>query len=242
MELKEQEGLNDIQSEEEIVVEEEVPTDEGIDSVDGNEEPEDENQGDSFKSKYIAERTKRKELEKQLKKGKEGTTELSTYDSLISQGIDAGLAKTLSNAISKSGKESADLKFTVEMLRVSKNPEFADIEAYSDEVKEFVEKGLTIEQAYYAATGGVKTEKNTRTEIKRELETKLKNQRTKAQILDIDTTSTAVEKNNKGLKYTREELATAKEVGLSIEEYKALQNIETVEAYEEFNKKHVKKN
>ena len=80
----------------------------------------------------------------------------STYDALIEQGVDEPLAKTLSKAIDRPDKQIADLQFNSDLLRTSKKEGFADIENYADEIRAFVDKGLTIEQAYYATTGGLK--------------------------------------------------------------------------------------
>ena len=193
-------------------------------SEENQEEPEQENKSadknSSLQKALNAERAKRKQLEKQIK-ALQRSGGKSTFDKLKENGVDEELAKTLSEAIDKPNDEVADLKFTSDLLRLSKRPEFADIENYAEDVRDFVDKGLSIEQAYYAATGGKKRNENTRSEIKRELEAKMKNQKQKAEILDIDTNSNVSISEQGALKYSATELAMAKAAGMTIEEYKS---------------------
>ena len=223
---------------EEVVKQEDVATEE---NTEGSEEAEDFDKEALLKA-LNAERKQRKQLQKQLKENsKSETTKKSTYDTLIEQGVDKELAKTLSDAIDKPDDRVANLQFSNDLLRVAKKPGFEDIEEYAEEIRPFVDKGLTIEQAYYAATGELKKSSNTKSEIKRELEAKMKNQKIKSSILDIDTNSTATETKTKKVQYTGLELAAAKAAGMSIEEYKAFQKFSSVNDYENYKKSKSKK-
>ena len=195
---------------------------------------------ESLKKALNAERKQRKELQKQLKNASNVEKAKSTYDTLVEKGVDEELAKTLAAAIDKPDDRVAELQFSNDLIRVSKNPDFADIENYADEIKPLVNKGITIEQAYYAVTGGLKTEVNTRSEIKREVEAKLKNQKQKAEILDIDTRSEVADVKSNKLKYNATELAVAKAAGMTIEEYKATQNMNSIKDYERYKQSKLK--
>ena len=170
------------------VDEEQEEQEENEEVIEENNESEDEEDGfdkEALLKALNAERKERKKLQKQLKestKSKETTKEKSTYDTLVEKGVDEELAKTLSEAIDKPDDRVAELQFNNDLLRVSRKPGFEDIEDYSDEIRPFVDKGLTIEQAYYAATGGIKKSSNTKSEIKRELEAKMKNQKIKSSV------------------------------------------------------------
>lgn len=183
-----------------------------------------------------AERAERKRLQKEnkaLKSKKQGT---STYDTLIKEGVSESLAKTLAEAIDRPGESErvAELEFTTALVKTSKKEEFADIEEFAEDIRPLVDKGLTMEQAYYAVTGGLKKSHNTKSEITREVEAKLRNQKEKAKILDIDTNTSVVEPKERRLKYTTTELAAAKMAGISIEEYKAMQGISSTKEYERY--------
>lgn len=232
VELPEDEGL---EVEEDTLDEEtEETTEEETEEVD-----EEETEKERLKAALNAERKQRKALEKALKKSKTSKSN-STYDELIKQGIDKEIAKTLAKAINQPNERMADLQFQTDLTKASKKSEFADIEKYEDEVREFVDKGLTIEQAYYAATGGKKSA-NTKSDIKREVEAKFKNKQVKSTILDIDTNSTVTETKQTKLKYSKAELLTAKEVGMTIEEYKAMQNIDNIRDYDKYQNSKTKK-
>jgi len=195
---------------------------------------------ESLKRALNAERKQRKELQKQLKNASKAEKVKSTYDTLVEKGVDEELAKTLAEAIDKPDDRVSKLQFDNDLIRVSKNPEFADIEDYADEIKSLVDKGISIEQSYYAVTGGRKKEINTKSEIKRELEAKMRNQKQKAEILDIDTSSDVVDTKANKLKYSLTELAIAKAAGMTIEEYKAIQGLSSTRDYEKYKQSKAK--
>ena len=181
-----------------------------------------------------AERSKRKALEQQIKSKK---TETSTYDELIKAGIDEELAKTLANAVAKPSKDVAELRVENEILKLSKKSGFEGIEEYADDIKSFVDKGLTVEQAYYAVSGGKKTTKNTTAEIQRQLEAKMKNRKIKQEVLNVEHTGGSANIVEKKQKYSSLEAAAANAAGMSIEEYLAYKNIDNAKDYEAYKKK-----
>lgn len=187
-----------------------------------------------LKNALNAERKKSKEYKKQLSEMQK--TKKSTYDTLIEKGVEVELAKTLSEAIDKPDDRIADMQFENNILKVSRKEGFEDIEEYSEDIRPLVDKGLTVEQAYYAVTGGKKkpTNVNTKSEIRREVEAKLKNQKEKANILDIDTKGEEPIQTKNKLKYTSLELAAAKAAGMTIEEYKAVQKMSSTTDYEKY--------
>lgn len=186
-----------------------------------------------------------KELEAKIKELEEAnkTPEKTTLEELIESGVDESIAKSIATAIDKkqsnskqTEKELADIKFKLSLSEASKNPDFSDIIDYSDEIKELVDKGLTIEQSYYALTGGKKSI-NTNSEIERKLEKKIENKQARKEILgNINNSGTSVNSNAKQIKATAEEIAIAKAAGMSIEDYLAVKSMDNVKEYTEYSK------
>lgn len=188
-----------------------------------------------LKNALNAERKNAKALKKQLNELQNPKKSKSTYDTLVEKGVEKELAKTLSEAIDKPDDRIADLQFDKDVLRASRKEGFEDIEDYTEDIRPLVDKGLTVEQAYYAVTGGIKKkEVNTKSEIRRELEAKMKNNKEKADILDIDTKGQEATPVKNKLKYTSLELAAAKAAGMTIEEYKTIQNMSSTSDYEKY--------
>lgn len=201
-----------------------------------------------------AERKRRKEAEKKnkelearikaLEEAKQTPTK-TTVEELIESGIDEDIAKTIAKAIDKkqenskkTEKELAELKFKYSLSEVSKKNGFDDIEEYADEIKDLVDKGLTIEQSYYAITGGNLKSINTKSEIERKVEAKLENKQARKEILgninnSVGTTNNV---NSQKVKATAEEVAIAKVAGMSIEEYLAIKGMDNVKEYEQYSK------
>jgi hypothetical protein len=189
---------------------------------------------------------KNKELEARIKALEESnkTPEKTTLEELVESGIDEGIAKSIATAIDKkqegskqTEKELANLKFQLSLSETSKIPGFEDIADYADEIKTLVDKGLTIEQGYYALTGGRKTN-NSNSEIERKLEAKLENKQARKEILgniNKNVGATVVQNKSK-LQATAEEVAIAKAAGMSIEDYLAVKGIDNVKEYAEYSK------
>ena len=192
-----------------------------------------------------AERKRNKELEARIKALEEAnkTPEKTTLEELIESGIDEDIAKTIATAIDKkqegskqAEKDLAELKFKLSLSEASKRPELKDILDYEDEIKDLVDKGLTIEQSYYALTGGKTL--NSNSEIERKLEAKLENKQARKDILGNinNTVSKAVTSNKAKIHATVEEIAIAKAAGMSIEDYLAVKNMDNVKDYAEYSK------
>ena len=215
-------------------------------------EPEVDTEKELLKKGVNAERNKRKaaekknkELEARIKALEEAskTPSKTIVEELIENGVDESIAKTLAKAIekkqensSKTEKELADLKFKYSISEASKK--FSNIEDYEEDIKDFVEKGLSIEQAYYAVTGGNQTI-NTKSEIERKVEAKLENKQARKEILGNINSSVGTTNSNNGtpkVTASAEEVAIAKAAGMSIEEYLAVKGMDSVKDYQQFIK------
>lgn len=208
------------------------------DQEDETEEQEDEEADKSAKEKQLLsalneERKKRKALEKQLKSKK---TETNAYDELVKAGVDEDLAKTLANVVARPSKDVEELRVENQILKLSKQDGFEGIEEYTDEIKDFVDKGLTIEQAYYACSGGKKTSKNTDAEMQRKYEAKMRNKQAKKEILNIEPTGGSPKIVEKKQNYSPLEAAAANAAGMSIEEYLAYRDMDNANDYEKYSK------
>jgi len=189
------------------------------------------------KARKEAER-KNKELEARIKALEEANTtpEKSTLDELIESGIDETIAKTIATAIDKKktdnsdlAKELANVKFENELNKKSREVGFEDITEFSDEIKELVDKGLSLEQSYYAVTYNQPKSKNTKTEIERKVEAKLQNNHARKEILGNYNDNTGTNsKSNVKLNLTDEEKGIAAMAGMSIEEYVAFRDMKSI--------------
>ena len=205
------------------------------------------------------ERKKRKEAEKKNKELEariaaleqaNKSTEKSTLDELLEAGVDESIAKAIVTGIDKKQadnkkveKELADLKFQNALLEKSRDKNFENIMDQADEVKELVDKGLSIEQAYYALnyTKLKEEPQNTKTEIQRKVEAKMQNNQERKEILNNANSNAGGAVNNSNTpKASSAELAMARLAGMSIEDYLAAKNSDNVKAYTEYEKKKVK--
>lgn len=192
------------------------------------------------RNKRKAAERKSKELEARIKALEERTKEpvKSTEDELIESGVDESIAKSIAKAIdkkqdglTKTTKEVADLKFQLKLKEISKEPEFKDIEDYSEDIKDFVDKGLSIEESYYALTGTNRT-LNTKSEIERKLEKKLENKNARKEILgNKGKEGRAITSSKNKIKATAEEVQIAQLAGMSVEEYIATKNAYDISDY-----------
>lgn len=206
------------------------------------------------------ERKKRKEAEKKNKELEARITALeqnakskekSTLDELLEAGVEESIAKAIAAGIDKKQsdnkkveKELADLKFQNTLLEKSRDKNFENIMEQADEVKELVDKGLTIEQAYYALnyTRLKEEPQNTKTEIQRKVEAKMQNNQERKEILNNANSNAGGAVNNSNTpKASSAELAMARLAGMSIEDYLAAKNSDNLKAYSEYEKKKVKK-
>ena len=257
---EEQEGIvletGDLENEgiELPVVEEEVETE--TMNTETNTEPatEVDEEKESLKRALNAERKARKKAEKEnnafearLKALEEAnkTPEKTTYDDLIESGIEESIAKSIATAIDKKKpsndnsnleREVAELRFESSLAKKSKEEGFEDIAEYSDEIKELVDKGLTLEQSYYAVTYNKPKSNDTKSEIERKVEARMQNNKARQEILGNynSNAGTASESKTK-VKLSVEERAIAAMAGLSPEEYAAVRGIDNVKDYNKYN-------
>lgn len=167
--------------------------------------------------------------------------EKSTYETLIEGGIDEEVAKSVSKAIdsrktdtSKLEKEIADLKFDNSLKALSKEEGYEDIEDYADEIKDLVDKGLTIEQSYHAVAYDKPQTQNTKSEMQRKLEVKMQNNNARREILQNANNNSGAANNSKTIKLTGAEKAAAAAGGMTPEDYAALRDMEDINQYNSY--------
>lgn len=189
---------------------------------------------------------KNKEFEAKLKALEEANKEpkKSTYDTLIESGIDEDVAKSVAKAIdsnkpdnSKLEKKLADLEFKDSLNAKSKEEGFEDILDYADEIKDLVDKGLTIEQSYHAVSYD-KPSVNTKSEVERKLEAKMRNNNARKEILgNINSNSGVAQNTSSRVKLSATEKAVAAAAGMTAEEYAAMKNMDSVKDYNSYRSK-----
>ncbi len=167
--------------------------------------------------------------------------EKSTYETLIEGGIDEEVAKSVSKAIdskktdtSKLEKEIADLKFDNSLKALSKEEGYEDIEDYADEIKDLVDKGLTIEQSYHAVAYDKPQSQNTKSEMQRKLEAKMQNNNARREILQNANNNSGAANNSKKVSLTSQEKAAAVAAGMTPEDYAALRDMEDINQYNSY--------
>lgn len=193
-------------------------------------------------SRKKAEREK-KELEAKTLEKANKAKEKSTYETLIESGIDANVAKSISQVIdsrktdnSQLEKEIADLKFDKQITAKSKEAGFEDIEEYAEDIRDLVDKGLSIEQAYYASSYS-KPEMNTKSEITRNLEAKMRNNNARKEILGNINSNSGVANTSKKINITSLEKSIAAAAGMTAEEYVAVRDAGSMQDYTSYKSK-----
>lgn len=190
---------------------------------------------------------KNKEFEAKLKALEEANKEpeKSTYDTLIEGGIDEEVAKSVAKAIDSKQtntkgleKEIAELRFKDSLNAKSKEEGFEDILDYADEIKDLVDKGLTIEQSYHAVSYDKPT-LNTKSEVERKLEAKMRNNNARKEILgNINDNSSATHNTTSSrVKLTATERAVAAAAGMTAEDYAAMRDMDSVKDYNSYKSK-----
>ncbi len=249
----EQEGIVLPGVEEEVEEETETEQDTETQATDNSASEIDEEK-ESLKRALNAERKARKIAEKENKsfearlKALEEANKVpskTTEEELIENGIDESVAKTIAAAIDKKqttnsdlAKELADVKFQSSLNQKSKEEGFDDIIDYADEIKELVDKGLTIEQSYYAVTYDKSKTHNTKSEIERKVEAKMQNNQARKNILGNVNSNAGVSVNTKPkVQLSAEEKAIASMAGMTPEEYAAMRSIDNVKDYQKYTSK-----
>lgn len=196
------------------------------------------------------ERASRKKAEREIKELEAKTLEQankakekSTYETLIESGIDANVAKSISEVIdskktdnSQLEKEIADLKFDKQITAKSKEVGFEDIEEYAEDIRDLVDKGLSIEQAYYASSYS-KPEINTKSEIARNIEAKMQNNNARKEILGNINSNIGVANTSKKINITALEKSIAAAAGMTAEEYVAVRDAGSIQDYASYKSK-----
>ena len=207
---------------------------------------------ESLKRALNAERKARKKAEKEnnafearLKALEEAnkTPEKTTFDTLIESGIEEDIAKSIANAIDSKQSNNkelerklADTNFEIALTKKSRETGFEDIAEYSDEIKELVDKGLTLEQSYYAVTYDKPKTNDTKSEIERKYEAKMQNNQARKEILgNYNSNSGAATSSKTKVNISNEEKAIAVMSGLTPEEYAAIRDMDNVKDYNKYN-------
>lgn len=213
---------------------------------------------ESLKRGVNKERKLRKEAEKKNKElearilaleNASETPEKTTLDELVESGIDESIAKSIAKAIDKKQSNSknveqelANMKFKFELSEKSKDSNFSDIMDYEDDIKDLVDKGLNIEQAYYALNYDKEKSINTKSEIERKIEAKIQNNQARKEILgNINSNAGgAIDDSKSKPKATAIEIAAAKLAGIDINDYLAAKNADSIKQYNEYQKRKTK--
>ncbi len=255
---KDQEGilLETIDSEQDGIVlpnvEEKVETETTDTETNTETTTEIDEEKESLKRGLNAERKARKEAEKNYKnlearlkalEDAKSTPEKTTLDTLLESGIEENIAKSIATAIdskrvdnSNLTKELADVKFEAQLAKKSKEEGFEDIADYSDEIRELVDKGLSLEQSYYAVSYNKPKTNDTKSEIERKVEAKIQNNQARKEILgNYNSNSGVSTANSKKINATPEEKAMAAMAGLSVEEFVAYRDMDNAKDYKKYN-------
>lgn len=246
VDLGEQDGIYLPDVEEEIQAEEENNVENGDSSkTDVDEEKESLKRGVNKERKARKEAEKKaKQLEARIKALEEAdkTPQKTTVEELIEQGVDKDIAKSIAKAIDKKQDDSselkkqiADLKFENSLTAKSKEEGFDDILNYADEIKDLVDKGLTIEQSYYAVSYDSSRTKNTKSEIERKVEARLQNNQARKEILgNYNSQVGAAQNSSTKIHISAEEKAIAAMAGMTTEEYVAMRDMQNVKDYNKY--------
>ena len=218
------------------------------------EEPDEEPQKKDWKHQALdAERSRRKAAEKELKELKakleaEKTAksqedrvakEREAYKAKMLEGdlVDEDVAEKLldvfgddiiKNKIATQTRLEEE-SFENQLADLKKDDMFMDADVYKPQIKELMNKGLSMEEAYFASVGKTRFSQMKK-DMEVELEQKLLNNDKKAEEIDV---GHAEEKGTtKGRKYTTREQEIAKETGLPVQEVHKRSKMFSIEDFE----------
>ena len=193
---------------------------------------------------------KNKELEARIAALEESAkaNQKTTLEKLVENGVDESIAKSIAAAIdekqsdsNKVEQELATMRFKLELSEKSKDSNFSDIMDYEDDIKDLVDKGLSVEQAYYALNYDKKKTNNTKSEIERKVEAKMQNNQARKEILgNINSNVGAASNSESKPKASAAEIAAARLAGISINDYLAAKNADSIKQYNDYNKRKTK--
>ena len=237
---------DDVKDEEEEVEEpsneaEEEDTEEVSDEAEPDEEKVEEKPKDNKTKALSAERARRKEAERKLKEleakldaekvAKENEDKISkereAYKKKMLEGdlVDEEVADKLlevfgddiiKTKIANQARAEAE-NFDKELSELKKDDLFMDADVYKPQIKEFMSKGLTMEEAYFASLSRARIAQ-LKKDMEVEIEQKLLNNNEKTSKIDVGHAE-AKSEVKKG-KYTKREQEIANETGLSVQDVK----------------------
>ena len=104
--------------------------------------------------------------------------------------------------------------FSKQLSELKKDDMFMDADNYVDKIKEFMGKGLTMEEAYFASLSKARV-----SQVKKDMENEIEQRLLNTDKADkIDVGHTEAKSEIKGRKYTKREQEIAKETGLNVED------------------------
>lgn len=198
------------------------------------------------------ERARRKQAEKELKelraekaRAVSEKEEAETYSKeketlrakllegdLIEEDIADKLLETLGDDIIKAkiahSKRAEEENFEKDFAELKKDDMYMDADNYKDKIKEFVKKGLSLEEAYGAAIPASR-HAQLKKDLEIEIEQKILNNDQKAD--DIDIGHTEAKGEAKRTSYTKEEQMIARETGLDVKEVHKRMNMNTLDEF-----------
>ena len=99
-----------------------------------------------------------------------------------------------------------------------------------------VDKGLTLEQSYYAVTYNKPKTNDTKSEIERKVEARLQNNQARKEILgNYNSNSGASATSKTKINISKEEIAMAAMSGMTPEEFVAYRDMDSVKDYNKYN-------
>lgn len=230
-----EETSNEAEEEEEEAQEEET------DETEPDEEKVEEKPKDNRTKALTAERARRKEAERKLKEleakldaekvAKENEDKISkereAYKRKMLEGdlVDEEVADKLLDVfgediiktkIANQARAEAE-DFDKELSELKKDDLFMDADVYKPQIKEFMSKGLTMEEAYFASLSRARVSQ-LKKDMEVEIEQKLLNNNEKTSKIDVGHAE-AKSEVKKG-KYTKREQEIANETGLSVQDVK----------------------
>lgn len=230
-----EETSNEAEEEEEEAQEEEA------DETEPDEEKVEEKPKDNRTKALTAERARRKEAERKLKEleakldaekvAKENEDKISkereAYKAKMLEGdlVDEEVADKLLDVfgddiiktkIANQARAEAE-DFDKKLSELKKDDLFMDADVYKPQIKEFMSKGLTMEEAYFASLSRARVSQ-LKKDMEVEIEQKLLNNNEKTSKIDVGHAE-AKSEVKKG-KYTKREQEIANETGLSVQDVK----------------------
>lgn len=173
-----------------------------------------------------------KEEEETITKERENLKAKMLEGDLIDEDIANKLLDTLGEDIIKAKLANKRLaeeeKFERDFTELKKDDMYMDADNYKAKIKEFVKKGLTMEEAYGAA---IPASRHTQLKKDMEIEIEQKILNTDQKAADIDIGHTEAKGETQRTSYTKEEQMIARETGLDVKEVHKRMNMKTLDEF-----------